>query len=145
MLGTVNKVILIGNLGEDVKIQYFEGGNSVARFALATNEVFVRKSGERITHTEWHYLVVQNNLAQLCEQYLSKGDRIYVEGKIRSKYWKDERGVSKQIVEIHVTELIFLSLKKNEEQQNRRHLAEEIEKFQIPKKSDLDDLNETPF
>ena len=77
MNGTVNKVILIGHLGDDVKMHYFDGGNCIARFPLATNEVYINKqTNEKITSTEWHNLVVRNKAAEICEKYLSKGDKI---------------------------------------------------------------------
>ncbi len=84
MSGTLNKVMLIGHLGDDVKMHYFEGGNSIGRFPLATNETYVnRQTGERVTNTEWHNIVVRNKAAEVCEKYLSKGDKIYVEGRIK--------------------------------------------------------------
>ena len=82
MNGTLNKVMLIGHLGDDVKMHYFEGGGSIGRFPLATNESYVNKSsGERVTSAEWHNIVVRNKAAEVCEKYLSKGDRIYVDAE----------------------------------------------------------------
>ena len=73
MNGTLNKVILIGHLGDDVKLHYFEGGDCVGRFNLATNESYTNKSsGERVTNTEWHAVVLRNKAAEICEKYLSK-------------------------------------------------------------------------
>ena len=73
MAGTVNKVILIGHLGDEVKMHFFEGGNSIGRFPLATNETYTnRQTGERVTNTDWHNIVVRNKLAELCEKYLTK-------------------------------------------------------------------------
>ena len=116
MNGTLNKVMLIGYLGEDVKMHYFEGGNCIGRFQLATNEVYINKStNEKITSTEWHNLVVRNKAAELCEKYLSKGDKIYVEGRIKSRQWQAEDGSTKSTTEIQVTEFTFLSTKKGNE------------------------------
>ena len=113
MSGTLNKVMLIGHLGEDVKMHYFEGGNCIGRFSLATNEIYINKqTNEKITSTEWHNLVVKNKAAEICEKYLSKGDKIYIEGRIKSRQWKTEDGSTKYITEIQVTEFIFLSTKK---------------------------------
>ena len=73
MSGTLNKVMLIGHLGDDVKMHYFEGGGSIGRFPLATNESYVNKtSGEKVTNTEWHNIVVRNKAAEVCEKYLVK-------------------------------------------------------------------------
>jgi len=114
MSGTLNKVMLIGHLGEDVKMHYFEGGNCIGRFSLATNEIYINKqTNEKITSTEWHNLVVKNKAAEICEKYLSKGDKIYVEGRIKSRQWQAEDGTPKYITEIQVTEFIFLSTKKD--------------------------------
>jgi single-strand DNA-binding protein len=116
MNGTLNKVMLIGHLGEEVKMHYFEGGNCIGRFQLATNEVYINKTNnEKITSTEWHNLVVRNKAAELCEKYLSKGDKIYVEGRIKSRQWQAEDGSTKHTTEIQVTEFTFLSTKKENE------------------------------
>lgn len=116
MTGTLNKVILIGHLGDDVKMHYFDGGNCIGRFPLATNEVYINKStNEKITSTEWHNLVVRNKAAEICEKYLSKGDKIYVEGRIKSRQWQAEDGQTKYTTEIQVTEFTFLNTKKETE------------------------------
>jgi single-strand DNA-binding protein len=114
MSSTLNKVMLIGHLGDDIKMHYFEGGNSIGRFPLATNEVYLNKTtGEKITSTEWHNLVVRNKAAEICEKYLSKGDKIYIEGRIKSRNWQGDDGVTKYTTEIQVTEFVFLTTKKN--------------------------------
>lgn len=111
MAGTLNKVMLIGHLGDNVKAHYFDDGSSVARFPVATNETYTNKStGEKITTTEWHNIVVRNKLAGICEQYLTKGDKVYCEGKIKTREWEQD-GVKKYTVEIHVREMNFLSPK----------------------------------
>jgi len=117
MNGTVNKVILIGHLGDNVKLHYFDGGNCIGRFPLATNEIYINKTtNEKIASTEWHNLVVRNKAAELCEKYLSKGDKIYVEGRIKSRQWQSEDGVMKFTTEIQVTEFTFLNVKKDVDQ-----------------------------
>lgn len=114
MSGTVNKVILIGHLGEDVKIHYFDDANCVARFPLATNEVYINKAtNEKVTHTEWHQIVVRNKTAENCEKYLSKGDLVHVEGKIKSREWQSSEGDLKRSVEIYAHEITFLNTKKD--------------------------------
>ena len=116
MAGTLNKVMLIGHLGDDVKMHYFEGGNCIGRFPLATNEVYINKqTNEKITSTEWHNLVVRNKAAEICEKYLTKGDKIYVEGRIKSRQWQAEDGSTKYTTEIQVTEFTFLTVKKDTE------------------------------
>lgn len=106
--------MLIGHLGDDIKMHYFEGGNCIGRFPLATNEVYINKqTNEKITSTEWHNLVVRNKAAEICEKYLSKGDKIYVEGRIKSRQWQAEDGTTKYTTEIQVTEFTFLTVKKD--------------------------------
>ena len=113
MAGTINKVILIGHLGDEVKMHYFEGGNSIGRFPLATNESYTNKqSGEKVTTTEWHNIVVRNKLAEICEKYLSKGDKVYCEGRIKTRQWEGEDGSKRYTTEIHVSEMTFLTTKK---------------------------------
>jgi len=113
MSGTLNKVMLIGHLGDDVKMHYFEGGGSIGRFPLATNESYVNKtSGEKVTNTEWHNIVIRNKAAEVCEKYLSKGDKIYIEGRIKTRKWTGEDGNDRYSTEINVNEFTFLSTKK---------------------------------
>lgn len=113
MASSVNKVILLGHLGDEVKMHYFDGGNSIGRFPLATNETYTnRQTGEKVTNTEWHNVTVRNKLAELCEKYLSKGDRIYCEGRIKTRQWQGEDGNTRYTTEIHVNEMTFLTTKK---------------------------------
>jgi single-strand DNA-binding protein len=134
MNGTLNKVMLIGHLGDDVKMHYFDGGNCIGRFQLATNEVYINKTtNEKITSTEWHNLVVRNKAAEICEKYLSKGDKIYIEGRIKSRQWQAEDGTTKYTTEIQVTEFTFLTTKK--ETDSKHHQGSESPKntnFEAP-------------
>lgn len=116
MSGTLNKVMFIGHLGDEVKMHYFEGGGCIGRFPLATNETYTnRQTNERVTNTEWHNIVVRNKAAEICEKYLSKGDRIYVEGRIKTRKWQDESGQERYSTEIQVTDFTFLTTKKESE------------------------------
>ena len=118
MAGTVNKVILIGHLGDEVKMHFFEGGNSIGRFPIATNESYTnRQTGERITNTDWHNIVVRNKLAELCEKYLTKGDKVYVEGRIKNRQYEVE-GQKRYTTEIYVQEMTFLNTKKDANETN---------------------------
>ena len=115
MSGTLNKVMLIGHLGDDVKTHYFDGGGSIGRFPLATNESYVNKStGEKVTNTEWHNIVVRNKAAEICEKYLSKGDKIYIEGRIKTRKWTGEDGIDRYSTEVNANEFTFLSTKKED-------------------------------
>ncbi len=112
MSGTLNKVMLIGHLGDDVKMHYFEGGNCIGRFPIATNETYTnRQTGEKVTNTEWHNIVVRNKAAEVCEKYLNKGDKIYVEGRLKTRQWQGEDGQTRYTTEVHVQDFTFLSNK----------------------------------
>ena len=114
MSGTLNKVMLIGHLGDEVKLHYFEGGNCVGRFPVATNETYTnRQTGEKVTNTEWHNIVVRNKAAEICEKYLSKGDKIYVEGRLKTRQWQGEDGNTRYTTEVHVQDFTFLSTKQD--------------------------------
>ncbi|WP_420401123.1 single-stranded DNA-binding protein [Flagellimonas sp.] len=113
MSGTLNKVMLIGHLGDEVKVHYFEGGGCVGRFPLATNETYTnRTTGEKVTNTDWHNIVVRNKAAEICEKYLSKGDKVYVEGRLKNRQWQGEDGNTRYTTEVHVQDFTFLSTKK---------------------------------
>tara|TARA_R110002050_G_scaffold99806_4_gene206824 strand:+ start:2172 stop:2618 length:447 start_codon:yes stop_codon:yes gene_type:complete len=118
MSGTLNKVMLIGHLGDEVKMHYFEGGGCVGRFPLATNETYTSKqTNEKVTNTEWHNIVVRNKAAEICEKYLSKGDKIYVEGRLKTRKWQDESGKERYSTEIQCTDFTFLTTKRESEGQ----------------------------
>ncbi len=114
MSGTLNKVMLIGHLGDEVKLHYFDGGNCIGRFPIATNESYTNKDGERVTLTEGHNIVVRNKGAEICQKYLVKGDLVYVEGRIRTRQWKGEDGQTRYSTEIQASDFTFLSNKKEE-------------------------------
>jgi single-strand DNA-binding protein len=92
MSGSVNKVILIGRLGKDPEVKYTPSGAPVAKFSLATDEVFKDRSGEQQKRTEWHNIVAWNKLAEICGEFLTKGKLVYIEGSIRSRQWEDQAG-----------------------------------------------------
>ena len=145
MNGTLNKVMLIGYLGDDIKMHYFDGGNCIGRFQLATHEVYIKRTtNEKITSTEWHNLVVRNKAAEICEKHLSKGDKIYIEGRIKSRQWQGEDGTTKHTSEIQVTEFTFLSTKKDSE--NNKQLNSESPKNTTfePQNNSLP-INDLPF
>ena len=109
--GTLNKVMLIGHTGDDVKMHYFEGGGCVGRFPLATDEVYTNKNGDRVTNTAWHNIVPYNKAAEICEKYLGKGDKVYIEGRIKTRKWQDQQGMDRYSTEIQCTDFTFLTPK----------------------------------
>ena len=104
----VNKVILLGNLGRDPELRYTQSGQAVANFTLATSENWNDKSGERQERTEWHRIVVWGKTAEMCNQYLSKGRTVYIEGRIQTREWEDKEGAKRYTTEINASTVNFI-------------------------------------
>jgi single-strand DNA-binding protein len=107
-MGSVNKVILVGNLGRDPEVRYTQGGAAVANFTLATNEVWNDKSGARQERTEWHRIVVWGKTAEIAKEHLSKGKQVYIEGSIQTRQWDDREGNKRTTVEIKAQRLVLI-------------------------------------
>ncbi len=105
---SVNKVILVGNLGRDPEVRFTAGGKAVARFSVATSEVWTDAEGSRQERTEWHNVVVWGKQAESCGQYLQKGRQVYIEGSIRSRQYDDKDGNKKYITEVIAQRVQFL-------------------------------------
>jgi len=109
MAGSVNKVILIGNLGQDPEVRHLESGASVANFSIATTETYTdRNTGEKKSTTDWHNIVVWRGLAKVVEQYVKKGHKIYVEGKLRTRSWQDKEGNTRYTTEVVADNMTML-------------------------------------
>ncbi|QRR02228.1 single-stranded DNA-binding protein [Dyadobacter sandarakinus] len=108
MAGSVNKVILIGNLGSDPEVRYLESGSAVAKFNIATTESYTNKNGERVENTEWHRIELWEGLAKVAEKYLKKGNQVYIEGRIRTDNWTDKDGQQKTGVTIRANSMTLL-------------------------------------
>lgn len=105
----VNKVILIGNLGADPEVRYMPNGGAVANITIATSESWTDKNtNERKEHTEWHRVVIYNRLAEVAGEYLRKGSKVYIEGKLRTRKWQDQQGVERYTTEVIAEELQML-------------------------------------
>ncbi len=100
MANGINKVILIGNLGKDPEITRLESGVKKATFSLATTESYKNKEGQKVDHTEWHNIVLWRGLAEVAENYLKKGNTVYVEGRIRKRDYEDKDGVKRYVTDI---------------------------------------------
>ena len=107
-MASVNKVILIGNLGRDPEVRYTQNGIAVANFTLATNEVWNDKSGERQERTEWHRIVVWGKQAEIAREHLSKGKQVYIEGSIQTRQWDDREGNKRTTTEIKAQRLMMM-------------------------------------
>jgi len=109
MAKSVNKVILIGNLGKDPEVKYTPSGTAIAKFSLATNERYKDKAGEFQERTEWHNIVAWQRLAEIAGEYLKKGRSVYVEGRIQTHSWDDKQsGQKKYMTEIVANDLVLL-------------------------------------
>jgi len=113
-MASVNKVILVGNLGKDPEIRYTNGSVPVASFSLATTEYYKDKNGNRQEITEWHNIVAWRNLAELAEKYLKKGKQVYVEGKIRTRNWDDKDGNKRYTTEVIADNFVLLGKKEGD-------------------------------
>jgi single-strand DNA-binding protein len=107
-MGSVNKVILLGNLGRDPELRYTPTGSPVATFTLATNEKWKDKDGNKQEHTEWHRIVIFGKLAEIAGEYLRKGRQVYLEGSIRTRTYKDREGNDKSTTDIRVDNLVMI-------------------------------------
>jgi len=111
---SINKAILVGNVGNDPEVRHLEAGTAVANFSLATSENYKNREGERITQTEWHNIVVWRGLAEVVEKYVHKGQQLYIEGRIRTRSWEDKDGNKRYTTEIVADNLQMLGRKNDQ-------------------------------
>ncbi len=155
MAGTLNKVMLIGHTGDDVKMHYFEGGGCVGNFPLATNEEYLNKTtGEKVSNTEWHNIVVRNKGAEVCEKYLKKGDKVYIEGRLKTRKWTDDKNQDRYTTEIQCTEFTFLTPKEKSgmqtgssspAQNQTKEPQNKQQNYSAPENDPVDDEDDLPF
>lgn len=106
---SINKVILIGRLGRDPEMKYTSGGTPFCRFSIATDDNWTDKgSGEKQERTEWHSIVVWDRLAEICNQYLTKGRLVYIEGSLQTREWDDKEGVKRKTTEVRARDMVML-------------------------------------
>lgn len=108
---SLNKVMLIGRLGQDPELKYTPSGSAVCNFSIATSESWTDKAGQKQEKTEWHRIVVWGKLAELCNQYLGKGRQAFVEGKLQTRSWEDKEGQKKYTTEVMANTVQFLDSK----------------------------------
>lgn len=108
---SINKATLIGNLGKDPEVRYTSGGVAVASFSLATNERWKDQEGNFQDRTQWHSIVAWSNLAEICGNYLKKGSKIYLEGRIQYRTYDDKNGVKRNVTEVVMNDLVMLDSK----------------------------------
>jgi single-strand DNA-binding protein len=150
MSGSVNKVILIGNLGKDPEVRVLENGTKLVRFSIATSENYMDKTtGERREITDWHNIVVWRGLADVAEKYLIKGQKVYVEGKLKTRSWQDESGITKYATEVVADNFTMLSPKSENQPQNNHpnYSSNDTPEKPKPMQGDLsaEDDDDLPF
>lgn len=110
---SVNKVILVGNVGKDPEVRHLDSGVAVANFPLATSESYTAKNGDKVTTTEWHNIVLWRGLADVAEKYVTKGRQLYIEGRIRTRSYDDKDGNKRYITEIYGDVMQMLGTRDN--------------------------------
>lgn len=136
----VNKVILIGNLGKDPDLQYIEGDIPVAKFPLATTEMRKEKSGNVVSETEWHTIVLWRGLAELAGKYLHKGSLVYIEGRLRTRSWEDKDKNKRFQTEIIAENLVMLDKRKDSEGSGNSSSKSDTSFLNDNIDSDIDDI-----
>ena len=111
----LNKVILIGYVGQPPDLRYTRNGKAVCKMRLATNETYTDEEGNEVTKTEWHDVVAWGRLAEVCDEYLEKGSQVYFEGKVKTRKWEDRDGNARYDTEVIAQELKFLDRKEDEQ------------------------------
>jgi single-strand DNA-binding protein len=104
----VNKVTLIGNLGDDPELRHTGSGTAVCNMSLATNESYTDSDGNEVQNTEWHDVVAWGRLGEVCNEYLSKGSQVYFEGSLQTRSWEDDNGNTRYSTEVKAREMMFL-------------------------------------
>lgn len=122
----IQKVILIGRCGKQPEVRQTSGDNKCAKFSLATSETYKNKSGEKIVHTEWHNIVVWRKLADIAEKFITKGQMLYIEGKIRNKSWEDKDGTKRYSYEIEADSFQMLSPKDTNAQHDNSSFVPDV-------------------
>ena len=138
-MASVNKVILIGNLGKDPETRYMQDGTQVCNISLAMSEKWVDKSGSKNEKTEWINVVFYKKLAEIVNEYLKKGSKVYVEGKLETRKWVDKNGIERYTTQIIANEMRMLGVKKDSAESN----DSSGQKTSTDSFSDLD--NDVPF
>lgn len=147
-MSSYNKVTIVGNLGQDPETKFFQNGGQLTNISVATSETWKDKTtGEKKTLTEWNRVTLNNKLSELADKYLNKGDKVLIEGKLRTRKLTDEKGVERYATEIIAREMVFLT-SKNQSSQNQ---GSEVDRYMADKKQEqapgpgAEDNDDLPF
>ncbi len=137
--GSVNKVILVGHLGQDPELKYTPSGAAVTNFTLATNETWKDTDGNRQERTEWHRIVMWRRLAEIAGEYLKKGSKVYIEGRLQTRSWEDKDGNKRYMTEVVADNMTMLDTKGTSEKAEAppKELVEEPPVAETPEEDDL--------
>jgi single-strand DNA-binding protein len=141
-MASVNKVILLGNLGADPELRYTNSGTAVANFRMATNERWSDKNGTAQERTEWHNIVAWGKLAEICGQYLQKGKQVYIEGKIRTRQWQDQQGQKRYSTEVVASNMVMLGRAGDRSEMVDEPVTVPADDFGAGQNPDLDPAND---
>ena len=137
MAGSLNKVMLIGNLGKDPESREMGDGTKMAKFPIATTETYKNRQGEKVSNTEWHNIVLWRGLAEVAINWLKKGDSVYIEGKLKTRSWEDENGIKKYATDIQADNLSMLGNKRDgDKNENNTPSSNQSDTYQEKKTSD---------
>ena len=127
----VNKVVLIGNTGQDPEVRHLESGVAVANFNLATNETYKDKNGDKVTQTEWHRIVLWRGLAEVAEKFVKKGELLYIEGRLRTRSWDDKDGNKRYTTEVFADTMKMLGKKSDRSSDDQQESAGQREETTV--------------
>ena len=143
---SVNKVILVGHVGQDPEVKYLDNNTPVCTIRLATSDVYKNKSGERVTTTEWHSVVLWRGLAEVADKYVKKGSQVYIEGRLRTRSWDDKEKVKRYTTEIVADVLQLLGKKADEQGTPSQHVPHTEQASGEKSQADEPDINnDLPF
>lgn len=140
-MGSVNKVLLVGNLGRDGELRYTNGGSPVNTLNLATTDVWNDKQGQRQERTEWHRVVLWGKTAEALAEYLVKGKQVYVEGKLQTRQWEDKDGTKRYTTEVRADRVVLLGGGTRDAQNSGRHVSD----HEMASEMDAPDESGVPF
>jgi len=146
----VNKVILVGNLGQDPEVKYMQNGKAVANLSIATSESWNDQQGQKQERTEWHRLTAYDKLAEIIGEYVKKGSKIYVEGKLQTRKWQDQQGQDRYTTEVIINQMQMLDGKKDggqQAQQQQQRQPQQRQRQQTPQQAvpQVDYQDDIPF
>lgn len=144
MSGTLNKVILVGRLGQDPKLAYTQSGQPVCKMRMATNEISTDKDGNRQERAEWHSVVVWGKQAEFCGNYLSKGRLVLVEGRLQTRQWQDQQGQNRYSTEI-VAQRVQAMDSKGQRTEEALMPEERADQGDSPQPSETSEMDKLPF